>query len=113
MKAILILLLGILAMNFRCTKDEFSVPACIQLRIDSIKAKPKSNPPGEVKEYLYNGQTVYGINSTCCDQYYTVLDAQCNYICSPSGGITGAGDGKCPDFFQNAKEVRVVYKDNR
>ena len=102
-----------LTMNFQCGKEEISVPPCIQLRIDSIKASPKSNPPGEVIEYEYKGQRVYGINSPCCDQYYNLIDEQCNYICAPSGGLTGAGDGKCSDFFQNAKKIRTIFKDDR
>ena len=116
MKVIIItisLFTALLSMNFQCGKEEIDIPSCIQLRIDSIKAQPVSNPRGEVTEYEYNGQRVYGINSTCCDQYYNVLDEQCNYICAPSGGLTGAGDGKCPDFFQNAKKIRTVFKDDR
>lgn len=113
MKAIIVLSIAVLTMNFQCGKEGFSVPSCVQLRIDSLKAQPKSNPPAEVIEYDYQGQIVYGFNSPCCDQYYNVLDAQCNYICAPSGGITGAGDGKCPDFLQQARKIRTVYKDER
>ncbi len=89
------------------------VPGCIQARIDSIKNEPRWNPPAQVNEYKYNGKTVYLFSSNCCDQYDVLLDAECNYICAPSGGITGKGDRKCEDFQQAATHTRLVWKDSR
>jgi hypothetical protein len=90
-----------------------TLPSCIQQKIDSIKNQPKWNPPAEVNEYVYNGKTVYLFSADCCDQYNVVYDAQCNYVCAPSGGITGKGDRKCEDFNTAAKLIRVVWKDER
>ena len=89
-----------------------AIPACIQLKIDSIKNEPKWNPPAEVNEYTYNGKTVYLFSSNCCDQYNILVDENCHYLCAPSGGITGSGDRKCTDF-NNATHVRLVWKDAR
>ncbi|MBI1344386.1 MAG: hypothetical protein GC171_15805 [Terrimonas sp.] len=89
------------------------VPSCIQQRIESIKAQPKWNPPAQVDEYEYQGQKVYLFTSDCCDQYIQALDGSCNYICSPSGGITGGGDGKCTDFYKEAKHIRLIWRDER
>jgi hypothetical protein len=89
------------------------LPSCIQQKIDSIKKQPKWNPPAEVDEYVYNGKTVYLFSADCCDQYYVVYDAQCNYVCAPSGGMTGKGDLKCEDFNTAAKLTRIVWKDER
>ena len=98
----------------KCSKRATAgIPSCIQQKIDSIKAQPKWNPPATVYEYLYKGKTVYGFSADCCDQYTTVYDENCNYICAPSGGFTGKGDGKCSDFAQEAKEVKLVWKDDR
>jgi hypothetical protein len=94
------------------TKAE-AVPACIQQRIEEIKKEPKWNPPAEVHEYIYNGKKVYYFSSNCCDQYNTVYDSVCNYICAPSGGYSGEGDKKCPDFKANAQHVRLIWKDER
>jgi len=102
-----------------CNKEKASsrastaIPACIQSRIDEIKKQPKWNPPAEVNEYAYNGKTVYLFSADCCDQFLTLVDSACNPICAPSGGIAGKGDGKCPDFDQKAKLIRLVWKDNR
>jgi len=49
-------------------------------------------------ECKYQGKTVYYTLSLCCDQYNPVYDAQKNYICAPTGGITGQGDGNCQDL---------------
>lgn len=98
-----------------CSKSRGSgeIPTCIQQKINSIKAQPKWNPPAEVWEYTYAGKTVYLFSSDCCDQYNTVYDANCNYVCAPSGGLTGKGDGKCEDFNANARQVKLVWKDSR
>jgi len=31
-------------------------------------------------------------------------------LCAPSGGITGKGDGKCPDFNEKAGEGKLIWK---
>ncbi len=90
-----------------------AIPSCIQARIDSIRQQPKWNPPAEVTEYRYNGKRVYLFSSNCCDQFNEVVDEACNYICAPSGGITGKGDRKCTDFAEKAEMVKVVWKDER
>ena len=108
-----ILIFIIVAKECMKAKVENSLPACIQQKIDAIKKEPRWNPPAEVHQYTYNGQTVYYFSSDCCDQFNTVYDAQCNYICAPSGGITGKGDGKCAGFNTEAKHVRLVWKDER
>jgi len=100
-----------------CTKTkpvaEAAMPGCIRQKIDSIKAQPKWNPPAEVWEYSYNGKTVYYFSGNCCDQYNMIYDSHCNYVCAPSGGLTGKGDRKCPDFDATAKKIKLVWKDDR
>jgi hypothetical protein len=98
----------------KCQKGkENSIPGCIQQKIDQIKKEPKWNPPAEVHEYSYNGKRVFYFSSNCCDRYNEVYDENCNYVCSPSGGYTGKGDMKCADFKENAKEIRLIWKDER
>jgi hypothetical protein len=74
---------------------------------------PLALPPAQVYEYIFNGKTVFLFSSNCCDQYNMAFDEKCNYVCAPSGGITGKGDGKCTDFNAVAKEIRLVWKDER
>ena len=95
-------------------KEEMAkIPACIQARIDSIKKLPRFNPPAEVTEYNYYEKRVFLFSADCCDMYNSVYDENCQYICAPSGGITGQGDMKCKDFSKNANLVKVIWKDER
>ena len=88
-------------------------PVCIQQKIDSIKHSPVWNPPAEINEYEYEERKVFLISANCCDSYSIAVDSNCNYVCAPSGGFTGKGDRKCIDFFEKAKLVRLVWKDDR
>lgn len=98
----------------KCKKEqEEKVPACIQQKIDEIRKQPKWNPSAQVYEYNYNGKRVFYFSGNCCDQFNQVFDENCNYICAPSGGITGKGDRKCDDFNSTAKKVRLIWKDER
>ncbi len=115
MKSILftITIFLVIAAN-KCRKENLPrLPGCIQSKIDAIKSEPAYNPPAVVKEYNYAGRRVFYFSSDCCDQYDMVVDENCNAVCAPSGGITGKGDGKCVDFFEIAREVRVVWQDER
>jgi hypothetical protein len=113
------LILSIIAISFllgsTCKKaqEKLSIPSCIQKKIDEIKAQPKWNPPAEINEYIYQDKHVYLFSSNCCDQYNMLYDENCNPICAPSGGFTGRGDGKCTDFNEKAKKLRLVWKDER
>lgn len=98
----------------KCRKDiSANIPECIQQKINQIKKEPRWNPPAEVIEYEYMGKRVFYFSGNCCDQYNIVVDDNCNYICAPSGGLTGKGDRKCEDFIANAKKVGLVWKDER
>lgn len=114
MKYFLLVLIIPAIMNSRCGKQKpDAIPVCIQQKIEAIKAEPKWNPPAEVDEYLYNGKHVFLFSSNCCDQYNILYDENCEVICAPSGGLTGKGDGKCADFAESAKHVKLIWKDER
>jgi len=92
---------------FRCNPNDIprDVPSCVK---DLIRSKPAQ--PLEVWKYQYQSETVYLTVPDCCDQYFSVYTSQCVVICAPSGGITGSGDGKCPDFYKEAKEGELIWK---
>jgi len=114
MKYILLLLAAGYLSASQCRKERINgIPACIIQKIEAIKAQPQWNPPAEVSEYLYNGQKVYLFTADCCDQFYELYDANCNFLCAPSGGITGKGDGQCSDFNEKAVFVKKIWKDQR
>ena len=113
MKYFLILFAFPVVLSKQCGSSTDSIPVCVQHKIDSIKAEPKWNPPAEVNEYIYKGQRVFLFTANCCDQFYMLYDGSCHYLCAPSGGYTGKGDGKCADFADNAKHVKLTWKDGR
>lgn len=113
MKSILILAAFPSLLAMQCNKQLKEIPGCIQQRIDQIKASPKGTDASEINEYLYKGKTVYLFTAQCCDFYNPLYDNSCNYICAPTGGITGSGDGKCSDFDANSKLIRLIWKDPR
>lgn len=90
-----------------------TLPLCIRQRIDSLKKQPVQNPPATIYQYRYGGKTVYAFNAPCCDEYNVVVDADCRYLCAPSGGFSGRGDGACPDFKTAATEETLIWKDER
>lgn len=64
----------------------------------------------QISSYLYQGKTVYLVTPDCCDQYISLYDDNCNFLCAPSGGLTGKGDGKCPDFYDKATKGTLIWK---
>lgn len=87
-----------------------SIPVCVKQFIDSAMKEKPPVPPVQVDEYIYNGKKVFLFTAPCCDFFNTVYDENCKMICSPTGGITGKGDGKCEDFGAKAKYIKLVWK---
>jgi hypothetical protein len=88
-------------------------PEWITSLIASYEQDSVGNPPQSIWQYIYNGQTVYYVPPQCCDQYSTLYDANGDLICAPDGGLTGKGDGKCTDFFQERKNEKLIWNDPR
>lgn len=65
--------------------------------------------PEAVDRWSWDGEVVYRADFGCCDMYTEVYDLDCNYLCAPDGGLTGTGDGTCPDFFDEATHLDTVW----
>jgi hypothetical protein len=89
------------------------IPQCIENKIIDISEEPVWNPPAKVFSYRYNGETVYFFPSRCCDIPSVLYDENCNFICSPDGGLSGGGDGQCTDFFSARSDEKLVWEDLR
>ena len=109
MKYIIILLAIPFLSASECSPKK-GTPACVQNIIDEGLKHTPPDGPTQVDEYEYQGKRVFLFTMPCCDQYNSLYDLNCNVICAPSGGITGKGDGKCPDFQTNAKHIAVIWK---
>ena len=110
----LILLVYIMLSLISCEKEncEIEIPACIDKKIEDIKMEEVRNPPAQVWEWEVDEQTYYYITSDCCDQWNYLYDEECNVVCAPDGGITGMGDGNCPDFIEQIEKT-LVWEDDR
>ncbi|WP_310396516.1 DUF6970 domain-containing protein [Hymenobacter sp.] len=93
--------------------DTTARPQWLKARIAAVLAERKRNPLIRILRYDYGGQTVYYQSAPCCDQYSQVFDTKGRVVCSPDGGITGKGDGKCPDFEKNKTNEKLVWQDPR
>lgn len=109
--------LGILVVIIGCTaaKQAKQEPenSWLNTFIAAQQQAPPANPPITITAYQYQGDTVYYVTAPCCDQFTTLYDKAGNQICHPDGGITGKGDGLCPDFRTAAVELYTVWKDDR
>src|SRR4030095_10907770 len=103
----LLLFLPLLSASDCNNKDK--LPSCIQGLIDKGLSNSPPDAPIKVDEYTYNGQRVFLFTAPCCDHYNVLYDENCKEICAPSGGITGKGDGKCPEFDKNATFVKTAW----
>jgi hypothetical protein len=89
------------------------LPLWLTQTIVAFVNAPVANPPRRIIQYRYNENAVYYISSPCCDQFNYLYDAAGNIICAPDGGLTGNGDGQCPDFAATAINAVVVWEDER
>lgn len=107
-------LLTSLLSAFQCGDENTSIcPSFVDTKIAELQAKPKQNPAAEITEYTWGGRKVYLVSSDCCDQFNYLYNECGDVICAPSGGITGKGDGQCPDFSAQATNARLVWRDPR
>lgn len=93
--------------------DTAARPRWLEARIAAALAERKRNPIIRILRYDYRGQTVYFQSAPCCDQYSQVFDTAGRLLCQPDGGLTGKGDGKCPDFEKNKANEKLVWQDPR
>ncbi|GGG39326.1 DUF6970 domain-containing protein [Hymenobacter glacieicola] len=93
--------------------DATKRPKWLADRIQQHSNAEKQNPPIHIYSYQLDGATVYYESSPCCDQFTNLYAADGKLLCHPDGGLTGKGDGKCPDFVKNRTEERLVWQDPR
>ena len=88
-------------------------PDWIDQLIKDYERAEVGNPPMSIWQYEYNGQVVYFVPAHCCDISSILYDAEGNVLCNPDGGITGKGDRRCPDFFDQRTNEQLIWKDSR
>ncbi len=66
----------------------------------------------KMMRYEIKGKVYYLVYAACCDQFNSLLDAHGRYVCSPSGGFTGRGDGSCPELAEAIRQSEGRLVDN-
>ncbi len=113
-KAAFLMIIFLIMLLAGCSPTTQSAnPAWVDKVIKQFENDSVGNPPQSIWSYEYNGQGVYFIPAQCCDMYSTLYDANGNIICAPDGGLTGKGDGKCPDFFSQRTNEQLIWMDTR
>jgi hypothetical protein len=87
----------------------------LQIKIWEYQSKPVSNPPRSVIKTIFEGKPVYYVPAVCCDIPSELYAESGTLMCYPSGGFTGAGDGKCPRFKLEYLDTKntIVWTDKR
>jgi hypothetical protein len=93
--------------------DTTSRPRWLEAKIQGHLAEARQNPPVQISRYAYKGQVVYYETLGCCDRFSNLYTEKGKLICHPEGGITGKGDGQCPDFDKNKTNEMLVWRDPR
>jgi len=86
-------------------------PKWVDQLIKKYESEPVGNPPQSIWRYEFQGQTVYYVPPQCCDQFSSLYDAAGDVMCAPDGGLTGSGDGRCPDFFSERTSETLIWED--
>lgn len=85
-------------------------PQWLDQKLDSLQSLPLQNPPLAIYSFTFNGEKVYYFTAPCCDQYTSLYNQKGILICNPDGGITGEGDGKCPDFYDKRSNENLIWQ---
>lgn len=104
-----------LAIAAGCSQDTgAALPSFLQRLTADIESGPVTESPGAIWRYRYRDQFVYYVPPLpCCDFASTLYDAGGAILCSPDGGLSGDGDGRCADFFATRSEEERVWRDAR
>jgi len=92
-------------------------PRWLQRLITRLQSEPVRNPPAKILRYTYSQKSYYYVPPAAGDQFSSLYNAVGKEICAPDGGITGMGNGKCPNFVRKMLSSRepgkVVWQDTR
>ena len=89
------------------------IPGWLSREIQSAREAPVTNPPAAFWSATFRNEVVYGRTSECCDAFTYIRSASGQVICAPSGGISGQGDGRCPDYHSAASNEQLIWRDAR
>ena len=106
-------LIAMVSMAGTCEDSDPILSPCILEKIKEIQASPVTNPPQAIYRQEANDLTFYYLPPPCCDFPGIILDKDCNFFCSPDGGLTGEGGKDCPAYIFEPKKSVIIWKDER
>lgn len=89
------------------------MPPFVTALVEQYRAGPMDNTPQSIWRYTYENRDVYYVPPVCCDVPSMLYDGDGNVLCSPDGGITGRGDGRCADFSTQRSNGVAIWTDLR
>ena len=104
--SLLIIIGGLLVAACSKVHVKKGTPNCVKSKI----RKGQNDCLNRVVSYDYNSETVYLFVPNCPDYMIELIDDKGKYLCAPSGGFSGKGDGLCPDFHSIATEKEVIWE---
>lgn len=69
----------------------------VRQQIRAFEMPTREAPSRVTGKVVYGDEPFYSIPSPCCDKYDYLYDSRGGILCAPSGGLTGRGDGRCPE----------------
>ncbi len=87
-----------------------ALPGWLQRAIAGYQAHPKQADVASIWRITHHGAPAYYMVAPCCDRFNDLLDARGMKICSPSGGLAGGGDGRCPAPVDPGTPVDLVWR---
>ena len=103
---VIVLLLGVYYVQNMIT-PKIPNPAWVT---ELITQESKSANTTSIIRCSYANKTVYYIPPKYADIPSILYDAAGKEICSPDGGLTGKGDGKCSDFFETRSNCTTIWR---
>lgn len=90
--------------------DSEELSGCIEDLVQQAENGKDEYDAWQIIEYEYQDDKYYLVATGCCDRFEPLLDSDCTEICNPAGGITGGGDGKCPDWVAGLTDGVIIWE---
>lgn len=90
-----------------CEREDLypEIPDCVQVKIpgqeDSSDHENRIMAPADlvsIYRYKNNTKSYFELVYVTRDGFTELYDQNCEYVCSPNGGVWGGGAGDCPDW---------------
>lgn len=85
------------------------LPWWLRERILQFEASPLNSTPVAIWQIVHRGKPAYFFLSPCCDQFNPLFNDAGQQICSPSGGLAGGGDGRCPGPMDKGTQATFIW----